>query len=602
MACFTVARRALIAALAYLAGFLLIVLVQFSGRDRFKAQAGALSITGIRLPEGEQGFPLSLNLDFSGIGFSFGRGRPLAVTMADGTGGVLAPLSWTMSERAVSLTLEGGATIVFESDAEGSTFSIHTLFGNSGVRSVSLPYSLSGASFQANLGERLSVRARSGTYTLGLPEGSRLDAERYVLVLGERRNAFSLAAVRKPGRTVSRAEGAAAVPSMPERDWRASLDAWAEHVWSGLSRDRYRPEALGWSAGASVSFSEQALAVLIAEALRRDVYPAIRPMVASLAKARAEGLGWLTAVYLGDIIVKGRALLAADAQAAVRIGARLAAKDPGILLEPDILHFCVDRQPALLEPLLSLAANLDAEGLGIQTAAGILICMADAEGYFPQAENPFARLEQAALAVLEAAIVRAEQGAFLDLGQGQTDAALQLRAGAALIRIGAFREDDTLAGTGRALVAAILSMADQSGFLPERVVLAGGKAAEASGLIPPEAVYGRIYDNAWYPRARSLFREEGRGTWILSCSPRIAVEWGATQAAISAEWPVGATHYMAVFGLKPIVLMRLYEIPYNPDPAFDRYNASGYLYSRADRTLYLKMRHKSEREYVRMTF
>jgi hypothetical protein len=65
---------------------------------------------------------------------------------------------------------------------------------------------------------------------------------------------------------------------------------------------------------------------------------------------------------------------------------------------------------------------------------------------------------------------------------------------------------------------------------------------------------------------------------------------------------VGAVHYMIVFGVQPVVLMRLYEIPYNPDPSFDRYNASGFLYARAQRILYLKMKHKAEREYIRMNF
>jgi len=604
---FNTLTRALIAALSFVAAFAVIVLVQFSGRDRIKANAGSISITGIRDSSAgddanASSFPLSLNIDFQGIGFSFGHGRPLAAERRDGTRAIVKPLSWSAKGRRVSVELEGGAAIDFEAGPDGESFAVHTRFGPSGLRALSLPYSLSGSSFQANLGERLSVRTRGGVYTLGLPEGSRLDAEGFTLNLGERKNAFSLALVRKPARVSPSPGDAAKFVRRDAERWRAGLDSWTGKTYAGLVKGRYAPESLAWTGGAAPAFSDQALAVLIAEALSRGAYADIRPMLTSLAKGRAESLGWKSSVYLGNIIRKEELLRAETRTRASGIASRIAAKDPGILLEPDIVHLCVDRAPELMEPFLAVVANIDAEGLSPSIALGVLLCLAEAESYFPDAENPFARREAAALEAFQPAIQGSAGTAFVTLETGRADIALQCRAGAALMRIGAFREDEGLSGTGRALAASALILADDNGVLPAKVEVSNGQPGAREGVLLPEDVYAAIAENPWYPRARSLFREAGKGAWLLACSPRIGIEWGKVQANISADWPVGATHYMYVFGIEPVVLMRLYEIPYNPDPSFDRYNASGYLYSRASRVLFLKMKHKAEREYVRMNF
>jgi hypothetical protein len=599
-------QRGVIASLAFVASFALLGLLQFSERARFASQSGPIAVTGIRrAADGAaeaSGFPLELKVSFRGIAFTFGSGRPIAVTTKGGGQDLVMPLSWTQTVRNVSVLFDLGIRLDFEVSASGDAFSVNTAFDDSSISGVTIPYSLSGASFEANLGERLSVRTRAGVFTLGLPETTRLDAERSTLSMGERKNAFSLAAVRRPAKATARPEGASTPPSLDDRGWNAVLATWLDRAYSGLSRGRYSPSLLAWRTGTQTAFTEDALVALIAESLRRGSYAEARPTVSAIAKSRDSELGWKSSVYLGDIIDKAGALPAADAAAATGLRASLASRDPQALLFPGLVHFCVDRVPALLEPLLSLAAEVDPDSMDVQTSAGALICLVEAEEYFPDANNPFVRLESAALGAIASATVKTDAGAFLVSEPNVSRLELQVRVGAAMIKAGRIRDDESAASLGRALAAGALALADQDGVLPERVAVRDGKVLDRTGTLAPETIYQTVADNPYYPRPRSLFKEAGKGTWILTCSPRVGVEWSQGQGTVSADWQSGSTHYMAVFGLNPIVLMKLYDIPYNPDPEFDRYNASGYLYSRASRILFLKMKHKSDREYVRMNF
>ena len=45
----------------------------------------------------------------------------------------------------------------------------------------------------------------------------------------------------------------------------------------------------------------------------------------------------------------------------------------------------------------------------------------------------------------------------------------------------------------------------------------------------------------------------------------------------------------------------MYGIPFRSDARFEMYNSSGYAYNAGSKTLYLKMRHKSEYETIRLS-
>ena len=59
---------------------------------------------------------------------------------------------------------------------------------------------------------------------------------------------------------------------------------------------------------------------------------------------------------------------------------------------------------------------------------------------------------------------------------------------------------------------------------------------------------------------------------------------------------------MVLYGVKPFTRIQLYGLDYNMDASFENYNASGYFYKRAAGAMYLKMRHKSRTEDIKLYY
>jgi len=74
------------------------------------------------------------------------------------------------------------------------------------------------------------------------------------------------------------------------------------------------------------------------------------------------------------------------------------------------------------------------------------------------------------------------------------------------------------------------------------------------------------------------------------------------RTVFTADFPVGSSHYLTLYGVKPFVKIQLYGLDYNMDSGFESYNASGYFYKKAAGAMYLKMRHKAQGEEVRLFY
>lgn len=326
-------------------------------------------------------------------------------------------------------------------------------------------------------------------------------------------------------------------------------------------------------------------------------------MANGMAKDKSDKLSWKSDVYFGGIVRKAEGLAAEDSAEYARLSKLLAAKDPSIFETPRLVSFILDRSPAdFSQKVFAFAAVLDPASLSVRQAAGVVACLAEAEGFMPGANNPFLRFEPVIEKRILPAMSKARDGSLLATDPATVDVAAQARAGAALIAWGSLRYSEASTGMGQALLQGLFSLADDSGMLPASLALKDGAVSGKQGNLAPESVYPFVADNPWYPREVSFFKQAGAGTWAWTCSPDLRWEGGAGQASISASWPQGMAHFLTIFGIAPFSQIQIYDIPYSPDSEFESYNVSGFSYSRSARTLYLKMKHKAEKEYVRLTF
>ncbi len=111
-------------------------------------------------------------------------------------------------------------------------------------------------------------------------------------------------------------------------------------------------------------------------------------------------------------------------------------------------------------------------------------------------------------------------------------------------------------------------------------------------------------DNPFYPHYQIIGRNGNKKIWAWTCAENITYVESADHSAatITITFPQNDTHYLILKEIKPFTGINIYGIAFHTDPRFESYNSSGYVYNEQTRTLFLKSRHKDNKEVIRLTF
>ena len=111
-------------------------------------------------------------------------------------------------------------------------------------------------------------------------------------------------------------------------------------------------------------------------------------------------------------------------------------------------------------------------------------------------------------------------------------------------------------------------------------------------------------DNPFYPHYTIIGRSGNKKVWAWTCAEDITYVESADhrEATITITFPQNETHYVILKEIKPFTNINIYGIAFHTDPRFESYNSSGYVYNEQTRTLFLKSRHKADKEVIRLTF
>jgi hypothetical protein len=597
-------QRSVLISLLYIGLFIGIVFLQFSKRERFSENSGAILVSGTYSDAQNPGksFPAELNVSFHGFGFAFGQNLPVSAISSDGGKAIILPLSYLRTARSVSVAFERGVKLNFEASSSGDGFTVSAQFEKPDLASIEFPYTLSNASFREDKDQNLSLKSRNVEYDLSFGSGAKIDSVRHVVALQESDNRLALAAIKAPVKVAALPNSKLPAP-LDDKAFQAVVDGYLDRSYRGLKESRFNALQETWSYGPDPArFTEQAFIALIAEAFKRGQFEDLSAKINALAKNKADRLSWKSDVYFGGIVRKTESLASLDAAESARIQKLIQAKDPAVFETPGLVVFAIDRAPqGVSQSLFSLASSIDEKALSLGQAVGYAACMAEAEAFLPGATNPFKAHEGIIESKIQASLSRAEEGYFLSQNGSDVQLETQVRAGAALIALGDLYSE-VYKGIGQALTQAALARSDDSGMLPAALVLKDKRISSSSGSLAPETIYSTITDNPWYPREVSLYKQAGAGVWAWTCAPELKYEEKQGQGLITTRFPQNGAHYLTVFGIKPFSMIQIYDIPYSPDSEFESYNVSGYLYVWSTRTLYLKMKHKSEIESVRLTY
>ncbi len=120
------------------------------------------------------------------------------------------------------------------------------------------------------------------------------------------------------------------------------------------------------------------------------------------------------------------------------------------------------------------------------------------------------------------------------------------------------------------------------------------------------ALYVHAVDNPYYPHSKILMNEDAASVWAWTISPDIVMSTTVDNETeiltLSTNFQVGNSHYMYINQLPRFDRIEMYGLNYRSDWQFEQYNSSGYVYSSANTTLFLKVRNRNEDEVIRLFY
>jgi len=585
-------RRTLVTGLVYVAIFIGLVLLQFSSPSGFTWKSGIVSLSA-GAARSEPDKPEKLEISVGGLRLCVDNDHP-AISVAGDVAKKLALVSVAKGDGGVTVAFSGKLSLSLKGSGGGDAgFSLALSSPDPQLDGLRLSYELrQGATLGGGLGSATIANAR-GTYLLNLPSA-----------------AFKggLVTLGKDSPLVVRAQAPAAKTRTTlvvknEVEFRQGVLAWMDKAWSGLNDSRLDPANLTWKTGdASSAFSEPALVAWLAEAFRRGQGESVIAKARTAREKHGKDLTYLSVPYLGDLATKMGERETRDAQDLRRLSALLSAKDPSILETPDLVRMLVDRgAQGFYQDVLHFVAGLGPADLTMRQLVGLAQFSVDAGLFLRGAADPVPN-HVGAEDRIAAAMVKTPEGYYIAANDGGVDLALSLGAGLVLVELGKSEAKDELLAEGQALIEGALALSTAEGFLPAAITIHNGQIDGRSGVIAPEVLYPALANNPYYPHEMSFARDVEPGVWAWTCAPTLTVEGSSSHRVFSATFPVGLSHYMAIYGVRGFSGIKLYGIDYSPDAQFESYNVSGYLFKSSAAVLYLKMRHKADVERIELTF
>ena len=318
---------------------------------------------------------------------------------------------------------------------------------------------------------------------------------------------------------------------------------------------------------------------------------------------------YLSNPFYGNIQETHAGLAADDTRKRERYAALLAEDSLEIFEYDDLIPFLTDRGARRsIEDLFRLIGKLDASQFNARQAAGLLAVWLDCTHYYPERKALFENLLPLCEKKITESLLLIDEGLYLSNDGTYIDSAVVLASAQILMRYGAV-QSPVWQSVAQMLLTSLLRYSGESAVLPIGFTVTGSKSAQLvitaddSGMLDAGTLYPLLKpDNSWYPHAQSLALQAEAGIWAWTCAQSIEVlENTSRTLVLRVRFPEGQSHYLTLHGIRPFYRIEMYGIPFRSDARFEMYNSSGYAYNANSRILYVKMRHRSEYETIRLS-
>ncbi len=586
----------------YIAVFIVLVLIQFPSAGPVTAVAGDVSFKGLPGKDGEG--VRSAELTTAGLRLVFSERMPMTLVDSDTTERAVVPVAYEALDNGFILKFDDGSTLDIQAVQGGQA--TWTLKTKKAVAEARIRYELAYGAALLAPGEDGSLRLSMSGATwrvAGITAGQ--DARSLIVSASKGTLRPFVASLELEGKPSTPAQFIAQAPMDPAV-WSREVSEWRDKAWKGLSGASFNAAAATWivESGATAAFDEASFIAYEAEAMRRNRTQEAAALVTVVRTVHSEKVSWKSVPFAGRTMASMAAFEESNL-AEVKAAERLVqARASTLFYTKGIIPTLFDRAPySLAQEAMTLARSSDFSKSDVIQVVTLIEAFLDTGKYLAAADNPFARVVDLVDKVLAPSIQKSEGGFFLQTSpDGTCDTLTGLSAGTALIKLAKTVDKAIYEGIGQSLVTSLLKLASDDGSMPAGVSVANGIVTGSKDRIPAAAAYPLIGESPYYPHAVSFYAQLGPGAWAWTSTPSLSLESTTSGTFFTAQYPVGFSHYIALYGVKPFIKIQLYELDYNMDAGFENYNASGYFYKKASGALYLKMRHKSADENIRLFY
>ena len=593
-----------------------ILFLQFTNDSGFFLSIDGLKISGSEKTNGQTGAKtpeLPVFISASGINFFIDNENPLTAVTEDGSFFVAEPESFIKEENSFAIKFNRGISLTFfpaevnsngENNKKDSAGVIISAEIPEGISEIRLKYNLAtGVRFET-MSNVLMLRVEKNLFSLS---GAAFDTGKN----GENPPVTSYLSIRKDNPLVvyqkyePRQETTIAEIAT---DPAASEDSYlkATQIFYNEVSSLYK------AASSAGSLSEQLLAAYVSESGKAGTY---QQTVNSIPASFVSGTNrsYLTSVYINNLESNWEKRRESNAGELNAYNKNLSEGNPAVFEKKALVSFLIENKktadiPALTELAVKSAGT---EAITARQAAGILEFYTDRDSAGQSNEtigNDIIILcEEKIRENLQYVKYSDKNGGALYLTNGSktVDTRLMLETASILYRYGDKNSGKAdWKAVGRFLTVTILDMAADRNTVPKSFDISESQrdsSAGSGGSSDGTMSLGEIYPlveplQTWYPHMVSI---NPYCVWTCALSVNIVSTEGNV-IDITARFPAGSTHYMIVTGIPRFNRIQIYGIDFRTDPRFETYNSSGYRYHPETGTLFLKMRHKSEYETVRL--
>ena len=585
-----------------------IFVLQFTKGQTFSLTLGSMAVTGRqeRTEAGETLPLLPLHVVSNGLDLYISDQNPVYAVDAADTISPLRVLSYQFyeTEARFSVHCSDDVVISFFSEKRGEVDSLMVeAVLPEGIKRVLLPWKITQNAGIERADGKIFVRSGKKQYTFTGSFGFDTDGENTAAQLEGPHLVLAKTQPIASYKTYLPLEelDITTIPSM--------VQASAESYTAALNTFSSAVIHTGMQALSAKQITEKTLTAYIAEMGQRGKFAGA--MEAAPAQTLARNVRtYLSNPFYNNIQETHVGLAADDTKKRELYAALITDNSLEIFEQDSLIPFLTDRgSRRSIEGLFRLIGKLDAAQLNARQAAGVLAVWLDCTHYYPEQKALFEDLLPLCEKKITESLLLINEGLYLSNNGTYIDSTASLTSAQILMRYGAV-QSSVWQSVARMLITSLLRYSGESTELPIGFTITGSSkstqlviTADDSGMLDAGTLYPLLKpDNSWYPHAQSLALQAEAGIWAWTCAQNIEVlENTSKTLVLRIRFPEGQSHYLTLHGIRSFYRIEMYGIPFRSDARFEMYNSSGYAYNANSRILYVKMRHRSEYETIRLS-